>query len=120
VIGLLTIAVVLFLITYFLTKSTLKVKIGKKKISVKLQPFGFLKFQIRKENIDDIDFVTALPLATYGGALIHFGDHQRVFNFGGNKAMVVTLKNGKQYSFISKELYNQKEEILNKVFPKSS
>lgn len=110
------IAFALAITSYLLINSTLKVKIGKKKISVRLQPFSFIKLQLRKENIDNIHFVTTTPLASYGGALVHFGGHHHLFNFGGNKAMIITLKNGRHYSFISRELFNQKEEILNKVF----
>jgi hypothetical protein len=109
------IAIFLSSLTYVLFKASLKVKIGKKKISIKLSPLSLLKIQLRKENIENIEFLNTSPFSTYGGGLVHFGDNHRVFNFGGNKAMVITLKDGRNYSFISKELYNQKDEILSRM-----
>lgn len=103
-------------IIYVLTKSTLKVKFGKKKITVKIQPLGVHKVQFKKNEIEEINFIKTSTITKSNGMLVHFGNSDRVFNFGGNKVMIITLLDGRKFSFFSKELFEQQEEIISAVF----
>ncbi|WP_235297993.1 hypothetical protein [Portibacter marinus] len=99
-------------IVYFISQIKLKVKIGKKKVSINIIPFGFSKIKFRKERIRKVDFFKFDEVTKSSGALIHFGNRERIFNFGGNSGMTITLDSGRKFTFISKDIHYKKEEIL--------
>ncbi len=97
--------------TYVLTKTKLQVKIGTKKVSIMMTPFRFTRIKFKRNKITNLTFFKTDAITKSSGLLIHFGDQERVFNFGGNKGMTIELKNGRRYTFFSSHLYKQKEEI---------
>ncbi|GLR18473.1 hypothetical protein [Portibacter lacus] len=111
IIALILIVAALGVVIYYLANATLRVKFGKKNISIKINPLGFTKVNLKKSVIADIDFFVTNPITKSSGLFVHFGNRDRVYNFGGNKGMVITLKNGRTFTFFSKELYDEREEI---------
>ena len=109
--ALVTTILVLLAFVYLLSKTKLRVKISRKKVSIMLTPFRFTKIKFKRSKISNLSFFKTDAITKSSGLLIHFGRKERVFNFGGNKGMTIELENGKSYTFFSSHLYEQKEEI---------
>ena len=114
-ISIVSLIVLLIATIYLLYNAKLQLRIGRKKLSIQWLPFGFAQKKIKIGSIDKIEFIEADQIAKSSGLLVHFGDNNRIVNFGGNSAMVLTLKNNQQYTIFSEELYKQRSKILERL-----
>ena len=55
------------------------------------------------------DFTTRLTISS--GLFVHFGNRQRVYNFGDSNGVKLSLKNGKDVVIFSNEVFERRGEI---------
>lgn len=96
---------------YFLAISRLKLKIGKTNILIAIEPIGWTKMKFGKEEVENYEFFAAHPLTISSGLFVHFGNRQRVYNFGDSNGVKLSLKNGKDVVIFSNEVFERRGEI---------
>ncbi len=105
---------VLFLIgyvIYLIRISKLKLKIGNKNISIKIEPFGWTRMKFSKKEVKSFKFFSSDPLTITSGHFVHFGSGNKVFNFGDSCGVSLELNSGKRVIIFSNEICENQDEV---------
>lgn len=98
-------------VVYLVRIAKLKLKIGSKNISVKIEPFGWTRMKFSKDEVKAFKFFNSDPLTITSGHFVHFGSRTKVFNFGDCCGISLELNSGKKVIIFSKELCEKQEEV---------
>ncbi|MDX1667269.1 MAG: hypothetical protein R3350_08570 [Saprospiraceae bacterium] len=82
---------------YILSRLRATVKVGKKGITYKVEPWYPQKEKIKWKEIQSCKIIDLSPLASLSGWAVHFDSRERGFNFGNNKGVILRLQNGERY-----------------------
>lgn len=108
----LTIIALLFAAGWFIVRRLpMSIKIGQKNLSVSVPFLFWLQVKLKKEDVNEIEFVKLSNKSISSGWHVHYREGTRIFDMGDHCGMVVTMKDGKQYVVCSRNLYDNRKEL---------
>ncbi len=96
-------------------KLTLKIQLGKKSAKIKISPLPWTSVKVEKSDIEKIEFFKLDELEISSGLLVNFGSSIKIYNFGDKSGVVIKMSDGSFILIFSDKLYNNKEEVKNKL-----
>ncbi len=89
----------------------LKIRISSKKLRINLSPISWTGLQLKKEEIDAVEFFQVSEGDLCSGWALHFGSDTRIFNFGDHSGIIIHRSSGQKIILFSDKLYHQRHEL---------
>lgn len=93
----------------------LKIRISKKKISVRINPLPWTRISVPKQDITGVEFIAATGAEIANGWAVHYGAKLQLFNFGDNKGMVIHTNKGEGIVILSAKLFENQSQIVEEL-----
>lgn len=109
--GVVTVGAIVLLVT----RLRLKIRIGKKKMSIRISPIPWSRVRLSKDEVTGIEFVKSAKAEIANGWAVHYGGKLRFFNFGDNKGMLIHRNDGGGIVVLSSKLYENRDKVVEEL-----
>jgi len=102
-------------IVFLVLRLRMKIRIGQKKMSIRIAPIPWSQIKLRKDEVSGVEFVSSDQPDFANSLTVRYGDKLRMFNFGDTKGMVIYRTDGKNIVVLSSQLFENREKVIEQL-----